>query len=91
MDLFDLRKWSRRIDGGSRIFGLIGKDIQHTSSPMIHNYTAQKLGINAVYLPMDIGDAEDLNRFFDLMWNLNAIGFNVTTPYKKNRCRTFSR
>lgn len=69
------------IDGKTQILGLLGHQISHTLSPRIHNFSAQKLGLNCVYLPFDVAPA-DLSSVLPALWRVGAIGFNVTVPHK---------
>ena len=39
------------INGLTRTCGLIGNPVEHTLSPMIHNYLAQQMDVNMVYVP----------------------------------------
>jgi len=78
-----------RIDQLSRdtsIAGVIGKPVSHSASPAIHNAAFQALGLDWVYLPIEVDDAA---RFFRRMvkpasremgWNLR--GLSVTLPHK---------
>jgi shikimate dehydrogenase len=69
------------IDYSTKLFGIIGNKISYTLSPAIHNYSFEKLGINAVYLAFDIEEEK-----FDLVVKgLLEVGegFNVTIPYKE--------
>ncbi len=69
------------IDYYTKLFGIIGKNISYTLSPAIHNYSFEKLGINAVYLAFDIKD----EKFEEITKGLLEVGegFNVTIPYKE--------
>ena len=70
-----------KIDGRTRLLGLVGKGIEHTLSPTLHNHALEVLGENLVYVPFEIDalDLEDLIRFFP---RIGGAGLNVTTPYK---------
>ena len=39
------------INGKTRTCGLIGNPVEHTMSPLIHNFLAEEMGIEAVLLP----------------------------------------
>ncbi|AEE15269.1 Shikimate dehydrogenase [Thermodesulfobium narugense DSM 14796] len=65
-----------------RVSGLIGKDISYSLSPAMHNRALEKLGIDAVYLLFDL-ERENLNDFLKVMIDVEALGFNVTIPYKE--------
>jgi len=65
----------------TKILGVVGENIPYTLSPAIHNFSFQKLGINAVYLAFDI-KKEDFDVVFKGLLKL-AYGLNVTIPYKE--------
>ncbi|MEM3291841.1 MAG: shikimate dehydrogenase [Saccharolobus sp.] len=69
------------IDYNTKIFGIIGKDINYTLSPYIHNFSFNLLGINGVYLVFDL----DYTRFEKAIIGLLEIaeGLNITIPYKE--------
>lgn len=75
-------KESVKIDGRTRLCGLIGNPVEHTISPGIHNTLAKESGINLAYLPLYVekGRLEDAVRG---AFALNVLGLNVTVPYKK--------
>jgi shikimate dehydrogenase len=64
-------------------YGLIGKKIEHSKSPQIHEYMAKRLGLNIKYDLFDI-DAMDIPVLLKLVRKGNIKGLNVTTPYKKH-------
>jgi 3-dehydroquinate dehydratase / shikimate dehydrogenase len=84
----DLRELYRidQIDSQTQIFGIIGKPVGHSLSPIIHNAAFTAGGINAVYLPMEVQDAIAFMRRMahpktrELDWNLR--GISVTAPHK---------
>ena len=63
-------------------FIVIGNPIEHSLSPLLHNYWIKKNGINAIY------DKQKLNKD-ELEQNILKIkekkisGINVTVPFKK--------
>lgn len=69
------------INGYTRTCGLIGNPVEHTMSPVIHNYLAEKMGENLVYVPFHVpsGLVGDAVRG---AFALNLLGCNVTVPYK---------
>lgn len=69
------------IDGRTKLIGLIGKEVGHSLSPLLHNRALQRLGINAVYLAFELAE-EDLDGFIRLLPRIGGIGLNVTTPHK---------
>lgn len=68
------------INGKTRTCGLIGKPVEHTMSPVIHNTLAEELGINMVYVPFLV--EENLKDAVQGAYALNLLGMNVTVPYK---------
>lgn len=69
------------IDGQTKMLGLIGHGIGHSLSPKIHNYTASALGLNCVYVPIDVAP-EGLEQVLGALDSIGAVGFNVTVPHK---------
>lgn len=69
-----------KIDGRTRACGLIGKPVEHTMSPVIHNTIAEEMGINLVYVPFLV--EENLKEAVAGAFALNILGMNVTVPYK---------
>ncbi len=69
------------LDGYTRTCGLIGNPVEHTLSPVIHNYLAANQGENLVYVPFRVaqGRLEDAVKG---AYALNLLGCNVTVPYK---------
>ena len=71
------------IDGKTRTCGLIGNPVEHTMSPAIHNFLAEKTGQNLAYLPFYVKDGE-LSDAVRGAHALNVLGLNVTIPYKSD-------
>ena len=71
----------KEIDGRTRLCGLIGYPVKHTMSPVIHNYLAQVLDNQLVYVPFEVAD--NLKQAVKGAFALNVLGMNVTVPYKK--------
>lgn len=69
-----------KIDGKTRICGLIGNPVEHTVSPTLHNTIAQELGRDLVYVPLLV--KEKLEDAIKGAFALNFLGMNVTVPYK---------
>jgi len=70
-----------KIDGETKIYGVIGDPIGHSLSPTIHNMAFRKLGLNAIYLAFQV-KSENLVRAVEGFKALNIQGFNVTIPHK---------
>lgn len=71
-----------KITGQTRITGLLGWPVEHTLSPLLHNYGYQKLGLNFCYLPFPVRPA-DLPAALVGLKALNIAGCNVTIPHKE--------
>jgi len=75
-----------RIDRETKIFGIIGNPVSHSLSPHIHNAAFEAAKFNAVYIPFEVGDANDFMRRMvqprsrEMDWNLR--GLSVTAPHK---------
>lgn len=66
------------------IYGIIGKTLDHSLSPLMHNAAFKSLHVNAVYKKFPL-EEDELKLFFDdLKEEDNPIfGINVTVPYKE--------
>ncbi len=70
----------------SQITGIIGRPVSHSVSPAMHNAAFKSLGLDCVYLPIEVDNvAEFFTRFVrpasrEIDWNLR--GFSVTIPHK---------
>ncbi|MDH5561199.1 MAG: shikimate dehydrogenase [Deltaproteobacteria bacterium] len=71
-----------RIDGKTRLYGIIGNPVSHSFSPKMQSEAFFESGINAVYLPFPVEEKAlpHLLTFFDIT---KIHGFNVTVPYKE--------
>ncbi len=70
-------------DGNTKFCFLIGKDIQKTLSPSLHNQWFQQLALNSVYLPCHVSEEnEALKILTSLLEVKNFLGANITKPFK---------
>jgi len=69
------------IDAGTKIAGLVGRNISYSLSPRIHNFSIQELGLNALYLPFDLPETQ-LPAFLQVFAAIGGVGLSVTTPHK---------
>lgn len=68
------------INGRTSVYGIIGKPVEHTMSPKIHNTISERMGIDSVYVPFKTdGNLKDTVRG---LYSLGVRGINVTVPYK---------
>jgi shikimate dehydrogenase len=74
---------SMKIDGATRLAGVMGWPIEHSLSPAMHNAAYEALGLPWVYLPLAVRDSADVAAAVDGIRALPFVGFNVTMPYKR--------
>lgn len=72
-----------RIDGRTRLAGVIGWPVEHSLSPAMHNAAYEALGLNWVYVPLPVPDHGALFSVVEALRALPFVGFNVTMPYKQ--------
>lgn len=70
------------IGGRTNVCGVIGCPIEHTISPLMHNFYAAETGLDLAYLPFLVrpGQVEAAVRG---AFALNIKGLNVTVPHKQ--------
>jgi shikimate dehydrogenase len=69
----------RDIGPSTLVFGVVGTDVLHSLSPVMHNAAFAALGMDAVYVPLRAADFQDALAFAD---RLGISGMSVTVPYK---------
>ena len=69
------------IGGKTKVLGVIGHPVEHTSSPAMHNAAIAALGLDYVYVAWRVGP-EDLGGAIAGMRALGIAGLNVTVPHK---------
>jgi 3-dehydroquinate dehydratase/shikimate dehydrogenase len=69
----------RDIKPQTRVYGILGRSISHSLSPVIHNTAFRARNLDAVYVPLE---AEALEPFMEALPSLSLSGFSVTAPYK---------
>ncbi len=70
-----------RITGHTNTLALLGSPVGHSGSPAMYNYCFEKLGIDCVYVALDV----TLEKLPDAMAGVKAMGFkglNITMPCK---------
>ena len=72
-----------KIDGTTRVFGVIGHPVAHSLSPFMQNKAIMKMGIDAVYVPFDV-KPENLLTAVRGVKAFGIGGINVTVPHKTN-------
>lgn len=69
------------ISGKTRVLGVIGHPVEHTSSPAMHNAALRALGLDWVYVAFGVRP-EQLGQALAGMRALQIRGLNVTVPHK---------
>ncbi len=74
---------SKKREVGTRLYCLIGHNVEYSLSPEIHNAAFQALGIRAVYIVLSIPPPilPDLISSFK---RIGVSGFNITIPHKES-------
>jgi len=72
----------KEINGKTKIIGIIGKNIENSLSPLIHNQIIFKHFLNFCYLPFQVAKT-DLGKAIQGIKALNIRGVNITFPYKE--------
>ena len=69
------------IGGKTRVLGVIGCPVEHTSSPAMHNAAIAALGLDYVYVAWRVEEA-DVGAAVAGMRAMGIAGLNVTVPHK---------
>jgi shikimate dehydrogenase len=70
------------INGKIKIIGIIGKNIENSLSPLIHNQIILKHSLNFCYLPFQVTET-NLAKTIQGIKTLDIRGVNITFPYKE--------
>ena len=70
------------ISGTTRVLGVIGDPVAHTSSPAMHNAALKALGLDYVYVAFHVAP-DALPQALAGMRALELAGLNVTVPHKQ--------
>lgn len=70
------------INAKTRLCGLIGNPVGHSSSPLIHNSISERLGINMAYVTFQV-EKDAVEDAVKGAYALNVLGMNVTVPHKQ--------
>jgi len=70
------------ISGKTNVCGVIGCPIEHTISPLMHNFYAGETGLDLAYLPFLV-QPEQVEAAVRGAFALNIKGLNVTVPHKQ--------
>ena len=70
------------VNGKTEVYGLMGCPIEHTMSPLIHNYIAAKYNHNQIYIPFEV-NKNNLKEAVIGLYVSGIRGLNVTVPFKE--------
>ena len=71
----------KRTSASTVVYGVAGRPIGHSLSPPMHNAGFEAAGLDAVYVPFEAVDADDLMVLADA---LGVAGLSVTAPFKES-------
>ena len=71
------------ISGKAKVCGIIGCPVEHSLSPLMHNFFARKMNMDLVYGPFR-AEAGDVEAALKGAYALNIAGMNVTIPHKQS-------
>ena len=71
------------ITGHTRLLALFGSPVKHSGSPAMYNYSFENLGLDYVYVAIDVG-REGLKEAVSAARLYNMRGFNLTMPCKND-------
>lgn len=69
----------REVGAGTRVYGLVGRSVRRSVSPAMHNAAFAATGVDAVYLPVEAEEFEDVDASRAV---LGLEGCSVTAPHK---------
>ena len=73
----------RSISNETAFYGIIGKPVQHSMSPTLHNLAFQRLSENAVYVPFLLtASTENTGLFIRKLLQIGCKGLSITIPCK---------
>jgi len=75
----------RRIGARTAVYGVLGKPVSHSVSPVMHNAAFRSGHLDAVYLPLAASDFDDFLAFAN---DASLAGVSVTAPFKINAFET---
>src|SRR4029077_15560671 len=81
LDEFRFRATGR----GTAIYGVVGNNVMHSMSPVMHNAAFEAARLDAVYVPLRAADFDDFLTFADA---IGIAGVSVTIPFKLDALRS---
>ncbi|KAJ4837009.1 hypothetical protein Tsubulata_044429 [Turnera subulata] len=78
-DLLDLYNF-RLIGPDTKVYGIIGKPVGHSKSPVLYNEAFKSVDFNGVFVHLLV---DDLAKFFHTYSSVDFAGFSCTIPHKE--------
>lgn len=72
----------KEINVETKLLGLFGNPLAFTMSPLMHNTAFEQMGLNYIYIPIEV-QKEDFGEAIKALRYFNFAGGNVTSPYKQ--------
>ncbi|KAK1387652.1 Shikimate dehydrogenase (NADP(+)) [Heracleum sosnowskyi] len=79
-DLLNLYNF-RQIGPDTKIYGIIGKPVGHSKSPILYNEAFRSAGFKGVYVHLLV---DDLQKFLESYSSTDFAGFSCTIPHKES-------
>ncbi|KAK7319617.1 hypothetical protein RJT34_04340 [Clitoria ternatea] len=70
----------RQIGPATKVYGIIGKPVGHSKSPLLYNEAFKSAGVDGVYVFLLV---DDLANFLKTYSSTDFVGFSVTIPHKE--------
>ncbi len=70
------------ITGKTKIVGLLGKPVDHSLSPTMHNAAYEEMGLDWCYLAMPC-ETQNVEKFTKALRFIDCKGLNITIPHKQ--------
>jgi shikimate dehydrogenase len=77
-----------KINADAELYCIFGKPVKHTLSPVMHNASFKKLGINAVFTAVEVNE---IGNAISAMKALNIRGASITIPFKIQALKYISK
>ena len=82
----EIKIMEKRISGHTGLLALIGSPVGHSGSPAMYNYSFERLGLDYVYVALDIKEHQ-VKQALEAMKLFHMKGGNVTMPDKVEAAR----
>ena len=70
------------ISGKSKVCGVMAYPVEHSMSPLMHNYYSEQTGTDLAYIPLKV-EPGCVEAAVKGAYALNFTGLNVTVPHKQ--------